>query len=254
MSNTINDVNSTLLRPAYDRISEWYDQSVEGGLPVHALVLGAVQELVGEIEHQQVCDLGCGQGWLTRWLAAWGAQTTGIDMSMQMLWQAKNKDLLPPHIYPIAYRYGDARHLTEIADASFDGVTCILALMDMPDLSAVLNTVARVLHPDGWFVFAITHPCFQTPDSRWTGKAGGTVKREVRGYFREGYWESGDPNSVRGQAGAYHRTLGTYLNTLNEAGLRLERLIEPQAQGDAAERVPGYKEAPPVLAARCRKS
>jgi hypothetical protein len=32
-------MQDTLLRPAYDRISEWYDHSVQGGPPVHALVL-----------------------------------------------------------------------------------------------------------------------------------------------------------------------------------------------------------------------
>ena len=43
--------------------------------------------------------------------------------------------------------------------------------MDIPDLDACLRTVERILRPQGWFVFAITHPCFQMPDSRWTGKA-----------------------------------------------------------------------------------
>ena len=245
-------MQDTLLRPAYDRVAEWYDHSVQGGLPVHALVLAAAQELIGDIEAQTVCDVGCGQGFMTRWLAAWGAYVTGVDMSPAMLQRAE--EATPPGTHPINYRYGDARHLTEIPDACFDGVTCMLALMDMPDLPAVLSTVARILRPDGWFVFAITHPCFQTPDSRWTGKAGGTVRREVRGYFREGYWQSSDPNSVRGQVGAYHRALSTYLNALHDAGLPLERLREPQAQDEVASRVPGYAEAPPVLAARCQKA
>lgn len=41
-----------------------------------------------------------------------------------------------------------------------------MALMDIPDLPATLCTVARILRPGGWFVFAITHPCVQMPDSR----------------------------------------------------------------------------------------
>lgn len=53
--------------------------------------------------------------------------------------------------------------------------------------------------------------------------------------------------------GAYHRTLSTYVNTLVEAGLALERILEPQATGAIAERVPGYKEVPAMLLIRCRK-
>ena len=139
-------------------------------------------------------------------------------------------------------------------DGAFDGVTCCLALMDIPDLNACLRTVARVVRPGGWFVFAITHPCFQVPEGRWTGQKGGTVRREVRGYFREICWRSDNPHGVRGQVGAYHRTLTTYLNACVAAGLTLEQFAEPQAQEETALRVPGYAEVPAVLAVRCRKT
>ena len=49
------------------------------------------------------------------------------------------------------------------------------------------------------------------------------VKREVRGYFREGFWRSDNPNGVRGQAGAYHRTLSTYVNAIPGAGFTIEQ-------------------------------
>jgi hypothetical protein len=34
-------------------------------------------------------------------------------------------------------------------------------------------------------------------------------------------------DTIRGQVGAYHRTLSTYLNTAVAAGWLLERLVEP---------------------------
>ncbi|HAL49192.1 MAG TPA: class I SAM-dependent methyltransferase, partial [Dehalococcoidia bacterium] len=46
-------------------------------------------------------------------------------------------------------------------------------------------------------------------------------------YFAEGFWRSENPDGVRGKVGAHHRTLSTYLNGLVEAGLSLERLVEP---------------------------
>jgi ubiquinone/menaquinone biosynthesis C-methylase UbiE len=236
---------------SYDQIAEWYDGVVRGGLPVHALLRPALHELAGDVAGLRVCDLCCGQGWSARELAACGATVTGIDISARLIEMALQIEA--EHPSGIVYRKGDVQRLPEIADGSFDEVTCILALMDIEDLAGVLATVARILRPGGLFVFAITHPCFQTPDSRWTGQAGGTVRREVRAYFREGLWRSDNPHGVRGQVGAYHRTLSTYIDALDAAGLSLERMREPQPADEVAGRVPGHYEVPAVLLARCRK-
>ena len=238
--------------PAYDAIAEWYDSSLQTGSPVHALALSAIRTLCGDLTGQHVCDLACGQGILTRELALSASSAAGIDISGALLTLARNYEAASP--LGIVYGQGDAQALPDIPDAAFDGVTCCLALMDIPDLAACLRTVARILRPGGWFVMAITHPCFQTPEGRWTGQKGGTVRREVRGYFREIFWFSDNRHGVRGQVGACHRTLTTYLNACIEAGLSLEQFAEPQAQDETALRVPGYAEVPAVLAVRCRKA
>ena len=237
--------------PAYDAIAEWYDKGLQTGSPIHALAIPAMVTLVGDVSGQRVCDLACGQGVLTRELARSGAAVVGIDLSPALLALARGYEAAAP--LGIVYTLGDAQALFDIPDAAFDGVTCCLALMDIPDLAACLHTAVRVLRPGGWFAFAITHPCFQVPEGRWTGQKGGTVRREVRGYFREIFWWSDNKNGVRGQVGAYHRTLATYLNTCVEAGLSLERFAEPQALDETAQRVPGYAEVPAVMAVRCRK-
>jgi 2-polyprenyl-3-methyl-5-hydroxy-6-metoxy-1,4-benzoquinol methylase len=237
--------------PAYDAIAEWYDAGLQTGSPVHALAIPAMQRHCGDVTGQRVCDLACGQGILTRILAQAGAAMTGIDLSPALLSIARRYEAASP--LGIVYEQGDAQTLSDTGDGTFDGITCCLALMDIPDLAASLRAVARVLRPDGWFVFAITHPCFQVPEGRWTGQNGGTVRREVRGYFREIFWRSGNKHGVRGQVGAYHRTLTTYLNACVEAGFSLERFAEPQAQDETALRVPGYAEVPAVLAVSCRK-
>jgi hypothetical protein len=73
----------------------------------------------------------------------------------------------------------------------------------------------------------------------------------IGGYFDEGYWVSDNAAGVRGKVGAYHRRLGTYINALAAAGLMLERVEEPPARGELAERVPGYAVAPAALVGRC---
>lgn len=237
--------------PTYDAIAEWYEESFVGGSPVHALAIPAMRELIGPIAGQVVCDLACGQGILARELATCSAVVTGIDLSPRLLAIAERYEKAEP--LGIHYTVGNAESLDAVSDRTFDGVACCLALMDIANLEACLRTVARILRPQGWFVFAITHPCFQMPDARWTGTADGPVKREVGGYFHERHWCSENPHGVRGQVGAHHRTLSTYINALSSSGLMIEAMREPQAQEEVARRVPGYYEVPAVLVVRCRK-
>jgi ubiquinone/menaquinone biosynthesis C-methylase UbiE len=234
---------------AYDEIAEWYDDSVNASSLIHDLVLPTLFDLIGNVEGLRVCDLACGQGVVARHLAKSGAAVLGVDTSARLLDIARRYEADEP--LGIVYQHDDAQTLATLRDAAFDGVVCNMALMDIPDVAATFRAVHRILRPRGWFVFSITHPCFQTPASTWMDKADGTLWREVRSYFREVFWRSDNRSGVRGQVGAYHRMLSTYANALVETGLCLERLCEPQARGHIAERVPGYGEVPAVLVARC---
>jgi len=234
----------------YDPIAAWYAESLRSGSPVHAVAMPALLQLAGEVAGLAVCDLACGNGIASRELARRGASVIGIDLSSAMLEIARAEEENEPA--GIRYVQGNIQHLPEIPTAAFDGAVCSLALMDIADLDAVLSEAARFVRPGGWLAATITHPCFQGPETRWTGKAGGVVKREVRGYFREGYWQSDNPHGVRGQVGAYHRTLSTFINALIRVGWIIEEMCEPQPQDEVAARVPGYAEVPVVLAVRCR--
>ena len=118
-----------------------------------------------------------------------------------------------------------------------------------------MKSVARILLPDGWFVFSILHPCFHTSQSGELMLPEGVV-RTIRSYFVEGYWRSGPP----GKVGAYHRTLSTYVNAVTDAGLIVERMSEPRAIDSFTDtpslsglKRPVWAEVPAVLVVRCRK-
>ncbi len=234
----------------YDEIADWYDQVMRSGSLLHDLALPSLFELIGSVGGKRICDLGCGQGEVARELARRGATVVGVDVSSNMLEYARRHDV--SNTAGIEYVLDDARTLDRFGDASFDGVVCNFALMDIPDLSQTLRAVRRALRPDGWFVFSITHPCFQTPVSRWTINEEGATAREVGEYFVEGYWRSDNVHGVRGKVGAHHRTLSTYVNTLSEAGLTLDRLSEPRAEGALADRRPEGRDLPAALIARCK--
>ncbi len=239
------------MQSAYDIIAEWYDAQVrdrDGLLPFHELAIGALLELAGEVRGREACDLACGQGIVARELARRGARVTGVDLAERLLEIARREEAKAP--LGIVYRRDDAQTLATLPDAGFDVVVCNLALMDIPRLEGVVTAVRRVLRGDGIFVFSVTHPCIVPPGSWWTIATEGGPGRHVRGYFSEGYSVPPHAPGVRGRVGTYHRTLATYLNTFARAGFVLERVAEPRAAGDAAERQPGATEAPMFLVAR----
>jgi SAM-dependent methyltransferase len=141
--------------------------------------------------------------------------------------------------------HGVRYHVADLADADtwwdgqpFDGAICELALMDIEHFDTALAAIARTLKPGGWFIASIVHPCFPgngTGLSSWPPD---------RGYTAEGWWTSPDhnPAGVRVRLGAHHRTLATYLNTLTDLGLILERVVEPPA------------EVPTLMVIRCRNA
>lgn len=228
---------------AYDEVAEAYEQ----WLGTDELRDDVLVDLVGEVRDQRVLALACGYGREARLLATLGARVQGVDLSQRLLASARAREAERP--YGIRYTHGDAHTLEPFADASFDGVLAYMALMDIPDLSAALQAVARVLRPGGWFVFAITHPCFKPPASgELLDHVDGTTRRLVGRYFQEG------PAPLRSEGVlppvTYHRTLSTYVNHLGAAGLKIERFAEPA--GAVAR--PVWNEVPCLLYARCQRS
>lgn len=243
---------------AYDDVAEWYDEWVGTHSMRDDPVFAVAEPLMGEVAGRRICDLACGQGRVARYLAELGAHVTGVDISEKLLEIARRHEGAEP--CGIEYLRTDARTLDGVADGTFDGVICFMALMDIADLAPTLRSVARVLRPGGWFVFAILHPCYHTARSGDMETAEGTV-RTIGRYFEEGYWKSDTRTGPPGKVGAYHRTLSAYVNMLIDAGLMLERLSEPKVYGGApdspswsGQRRPVWAEVPAVLVARCGKA
>ena len=235
---------------SYNDIAEWYDRYLHENPLYQGVLLPNVLTLVGEVQGNMLCDLACGQGWISRELARRGAKVTGIDLADNLLALAQRDE--EQEKLGIVYLKDDAQSAQVLANQSFDGAICIMALMNMQDITATFQTARRILKLGGWFVFAITHPCFQTPHAQWLTTNDGTIKRAVSGYFEERLWSSSHSQGVRSRVGEYHRMLSTYLNTLVTTGFALERMVEPLATGERAEQEPGNREVPSLLLIRAR--
>ena len=227
---------------AYDEVADAYHEWV--GI---SLTDPSLSALLVDVRGQRVCAVGCGQGRDARYLADRGANVVGLDISARLLRVAQQ--LTPVPSPGPAYLRASATAMP-LAPASFDGVLCHMALMDIPDLDATISGIARILRPGGWFAFAITHPCFKAPATgEITDHVDGSVRRTVGRYFDEGYWDGPGAHAPTLPVGAYHRTLSSYVNCLAGAGLVIEHMIEPAGIPDA----PVWHEVPCLLYVRCRR-
>jgi ubiquinone/menaquinone biosynthesis C-methylase UbiE len=120
----------TDLRTPYDELADAYSATLDpdgGGLNDPAF-----DDLVGDLRGQRVASIACGQGRDARRLADLGATVVGVDAAESLLVHARRLEQDNPR--GIEYLHGDAQRLDVLADASYDGAVCYMALMDIPDL------------------------------------------------------------------------------------------------------------------------
>jgi SAM-dependent methyltransferase len=228
----------------YDEIAEFYD--ARKGESVADAATAALLDLAGEVRGLDVLEVACGQGRVARELARRGARVTGVDISAALLGMAQAAETRQP--LGITYVQADATDPGVLAGQVFGAVAGNLCLSDIDDLGGLLATVARVLAVDGWFVFSLLHPCFPG----WDRDAPSSWPPGL-GYYHEGWWLASN-TGFRGKVGSSHRTLSTYLNSLADHGLVLERVAEPWPGAEWQARLPGAAPVPLYLAARFRRA
>ncbi len=104
----------------------------------------------------EVVDVGCGVGRLTRALAARTRSVRAIDVSGEMLARARE---LNGYLTNVEWLHGDGLSLDAIGDGSVDAVVSHVVFQHIPDPAVTLGYVAemgRVLRPGGWAAFQVS--------------------------------------------------------------------------------------------------
>jgi ubiquinone/menaquinone biosynthesis C-methylase UbiE len=140
--------------------------------------------------------------------------------------------------------------------------------MDVPETEQALKEAFRVLKPEGFLQFSISHPCFNTPHRKnlrtWQGK---TYAIEVGDYFKnlngdidEWIFKTAPPelkNKLpKFKTPKFTKTLSQWINMIIDTGFIIEKVNEPYPDDETIKQQPRLQDSQVVayfLHFRCRK-
>jgi 2-polyprenyl-3-methyl-5-hydroxy-6-metoxy-1,4-benzoquinol methylase len=190
----------------------WAQAIQSGGIESRKLVTDrAIVEALLGLRPRRVLDLGCGEGWLARALAACAIHTVGIDVV--------------PELIAAAARLGGGeffvREYREIAAAcwrqrEFDAAVCNFSLLGNESVESLLAAIPECLAAPGYLIVQTLHPLAACGDHPYQDA------------WRAGNW-LGFGAQFREPAPWYFRTLESWHFMLRRTGFEVLECREPTA-------------------------
>lgn len=134
------------LQSSYDRVAKDYARQFRDEMdkkPFDRKMLDWLAEKIGDLG--VICDMGCGPGQIASYLHGRGVKVCGVDLSPEMLREAKR---LSPDI---PFQQGDMLALVDVADNSYAGIAAFYSIIHVPRPAVIqaLQELKRVLRPEG---------------------------------------------------------------------------------------------------------
>lgn len=228
----------------------WQDGFSEGADPEYEeQILPLAAEGIRGAE--SLLDIGCGEGQISRLASAIGVpRVAGIDPTWAQITEAAKRGGGP------LYARSGAADLP-FATASFDVAVACLVFEHIHRVDDAIAEVARVLKPQGRFLFFLNHPLLQTPNSGWIDDQ---IIEPPEQYWRIGPYLVEDETIEEVEKGVFipfiHRPLSRYVNALARAGLYITEMVEPAPPAGFLAQAAEYQEAssiPRLLLLHCKK-
>jgi SAM-dependent methyltransferase len=186
----------------------------------------------------RIIEIGTGEGQVARAVSAAGASfVCGLDPTAAQVDEAARRAGGPVYL-----RAGAAS--VPVATSSMDAAIACLVFEHIDEVDEAIAEVARVLRPGGRFLFFLNHPLLQTPGSGWIDDQ---VLDPPEQYWRVGAYLDEASTVEEVERGVHirfvHRPLSRYVNALADAGLTLERMLEPAPPPGFLARASEYADA-----------
>jgi len=265
MSDQHDPVPVAETRAIWDAKADYWDEQMGEGNLFHRELIGpAVERLLAIQPGELVLDVASGNGQLARRLASLGARVLATDFSARFLELARVRtDAMPEVTGRVEYRQVNATdpgQLMALGEGRYDAVTCLMGMMDMPEIDPLLAAAPRLLRPGGRFVFAIQHPCFNSNDVRMVVEEDASLNRTSA--LKLSRYLTLPPGRGAGMPGEpephwyFHRPLSVLLGAAFRHGLVMDGVEEPRFRTPPDPDRPlswlSFPDIPPVFVARLR--
>ena len=250
-------------RAIWDANAEAWDRHMSSGGGFQTVLIAPTVEKMLDIQPgETVLDIACGNGIFSRRLAELGATVVASDFSPKLIELARQRTTENAEriIYHVADATDEAQLIALGGAQQFDAAVCNNALMDMPEIEPLFRAVAKLLKPDGRFVFSLMHPCFnglsiallaERPDYADTPIYAIKVLRYLSWDVSKGLAISDQPREQY----YWHRPLHILFNSAFASGLVMDRIEEPPfttPEPPASVFNWAHYDMPPLLFARLR--
>eukprot|EP01132_Coremiostelium_polycephalum_P006593 gene6593-8161_t len=192
-----------------------------------------IKSILPNLNDKVVIDLGSGYGWFCRFAQEEGGakKVVGIDLSELMTKKAielTKSELIEQN--KIEYQISDLETV-DLPINTYDFVYSSLAFHYIKDFKRLAQTIYQSLKPGGKMVFNVEHPIYSSADN-WisinTESNNGVGQQQKKVWPVTGYQVEGPRtrNWIINGIIKYHRTIGTYLNTLISVGFTISYVNE----------------------------
>lgn len=169
----------------------------------------AVVRTVLDQNPRTLLDLGCGEGWLSRELAAHGIDVTGIDGSTPLIEAARE---IGGATF-VVMSYEEIAHKHGTFDARFDVIVANFSLLD-DRAGALLPELRPMLTATGSLVVQTVHPAFSAGEAAYADGWRTETFANVPGEWKESMpW--------------FFRTLESWSRLFRESGYAIHEIREP---------------------------
>jgi len=215
-----------------------------------AVLFPALKAIMSDLRKKKVLDAGCGDGFGVAWCRAQGADSTGVDISEKGIESCKQQD--PQSKYLVM----DVRKLS--FKEKFDYVLSSMVLLcfhDKQEMSKAITKMSSCLKEDGKLIIVVVHPAFDTINENME-----SLMREPLGEYS--YAESGLKIKYKHKTKHFsfinfHWRIEDYSDCINEAGLVIERIVEPlpilESEKADKEVYKARRKYPPYIIFVCKK-
>lgn len=252
-------------RRIWNANARWWDDQIGDGNDFQTVLIEpATERLLNVSSGDTILDVACGAGRFARRMASLGARVVAFDTSSEFIARARERT---PADARVDYRVLDAANaddMRSLGASAFDKVVCTMALMDMPEVVPLFRALAKLLRPEGAFVFSITHPCFHSATVQRFAElsedeAGRHVLRtgvKVSSYLSPSARKT---EGIIGQPEAqifFHRPFSVLLQAAFDAGFVVDGIEEPafpiREVRQAGVKWEDMPEIPPILVLRMK--